>query len=147
MPTIHHSRLSVEGFMTPFLAALWLKGKREIWIRTDSARIERRRMHALYDFLHRKVEESVGKPTEWQLFIVYLRNTCIPGATGSFEGFIHQIALRQITITSLELPYCEYYGIELCGASARSILERETTPEVKQLVEEAATAYMSASEQ
>ena len=147
MPIISHDRPSVEGFMTPFLAALWLQGKREIWIRTGRARIERRRMQALYDYLERKVEEYAQKPVEWHLFIVSLRNACAPGAAGSFEGFIHQVALRQITITSLDYPDCEYYEIELCDASARSILTRETAPTMRELVDGAATAYMSVSEQ
>ena len=146
MPAISATRPSVERFMTSFLAALYLAGKREIWIRTDRARIERRRMHALSEYLESKVEESDKDDIEWRRFIVNLRNTCLPSPIGSFEGFIHQLRLKMITIISLDWPDCEYYEIELCKTSARSILERETDPAMRQLVEGAIAAYMSVLE-
>lgn len=137
---------SIDGFIDLFLAALVVRGKREVWVRTDAAYTERRRMYAMYDYLDGAVDEYKETPTDevekdYLYFLVRLRNHVAPGLIGSFDELYGSILRKMSTIVSVDLVYCWYYKIDLQKVTAHCWLER--APErIRKLAEGAADEYM-----
>jgi len=136
-------RPSIDGFISLFLAALVLRGKTTIYVRRERWYEECRRMHALYDFMC-KTFDALPEDTDKDRihFLVRLRNHLGPGNTSSFEELLHSIRGKMLTIINLNFPHCEWYSIELGSAGAKSRLE-QADPEMRELAEDAADAYMA----
>lgn len=144
MSTTTLENVTVEEFLDVFLAALVLRGKRYIWVRTDAAHEERRRMLALYKFVckfYELSEETASKDRQYAL--LKLRNHLAPSPTiGSFDNLHGSILRKMPTIISIDLLYCHTYDIELQAVIAKCWLER-SDPELRKFVEDAADAYMA----
>lgn len=134
---------SIDRFIDLFLAALVLRGKRAIWVRSDAAQEERRRMHALYDYLNKAVDAEKDTPTnrDYLYFLVRLRNHVAPSNIGSFDDLQHSILSKMSTIVSVDLAYCYYYQIDLQEVTARGWLLHADV-RIRTLVEGAADEYM-----
>lgn len=138
---------SIDRFIDLFLAALVLRGKDAIWIRTEpAANQERRRMHALYEYLNRAVDSYKETPKEsiekdYLYFLVRLRNHVAPSVIGSFDDLQHSILGKMSTIISVDLATCWYYRIDLQKVTAKGWLER-APDRIRTLAEEAADEYM-----
>lgn len=137
---------SIDRFIDYFLAALVLRGKREIWVRTDAAFAERRRMDAMHDYLDRAVNEYKETPTDriekdYLYFLVRLRNHVAPSPIGSYDRLEGSILHKMATIVSVDLAWCHYYQIDLQAVTATCWLDQ--APErMRKLAEAAADAYM-----
>ncbi|MBP9757188.1 MAG: hypothetical protein KBD06_01150 [Candidatus Pacebacteria bacterium] len=134
---------SIDRFIDLFLAALVLRGKRAVWVRGNEAQEERRRMHALCDYLDGVVGAEKDTPTnrDYLYFLVRLRNHVAPSNIGSFDNLQHSILSKMSTIVSVDLAYCYFYQIDLQAVTARDWLAR-ADERIRKLVEEAADAYM-----
>lgn len=134
---------TIDGFIDLFLAALVVRGKRAIWVRTHAAHEERGRMHRLYKYLNKAVDGEKDTPTnrEYLYFLVRLRNHVAPSAIGSFDDLLHSIFQKITTIVSVDLSTCHYYRVDLQPVTARCWLER-ADDRIRKLAEEAADEYM-----
>lgn len=138
-------QLSIDGFMDLFLAALVMRGKRDIWIRTNASREERVRMHRLHDYVSEVTEAEIEKTIQdkqYRYFIVRLRNHLAPSPIGSFDDLQHSLMQKTTTIVSIDLSHCHYYQIDLQVVTAKCWLE-QGAPRVRELAEAAADKYMA----
>lgn len=142
MPAIAQEKPFIEDFIDLFLAALVLRGKRSIWVRTDRAYEERDRMYRLHKFLGRACEENAGRKQELQLFLLRLRGHVAPGNIDSFDDLLSTLR-RMPSVVDIGLPFCNSYNIVLPLVTAQSYLER-ADPWLRKLAEDAADAYMAA---
>ncbi|MDB5237840.1 MAG: hypothetical protein JWM46_110 [Candidatus Kaiserbacteria bacterium] len=118
-------RHTVEEFITLFICGLVLNGKTAIWIRTDNAVFERRRMHALNRYLSNVCTRNTNtEDRDYLHFLLRLRNELSPGTMGNFGGFYGQFSGMQTTIVSSTAPFYETYDLDVGPASARSRIEQ-----------------------
>lgn len=135
-------RPSIDRFVDLFLAALVVHGKRAIWVRTEQAIEERRRMHALHEYLNKEVEAAKDSTDrDWLHFILRLRNHVAPSLIGSFDDLLHSIFQKITTIVSVDLTLCHYYRVDLSLSTAKWWLEH-SEPRMRALAEGAADVYM-----
>jgi len=134
-------RYSTDDFFKLFLAALVLRNRSFIWMRTAQAIRERGRMNALYMWLEYQVEKQKGSGSEaYRRFLDRLRNAMKPSETGSFNRFRHVLSAMRMSATSIGGPGFEYYKIEISCVTARSYLET-AAPAMRKLAEDAAKVY------
>jgi len=134
---------TIDEWTTFFLCELVLRGKTAIHIRRGGAVEERRRMHAMYQFLNEYCERTdVQADRDWFHFALRLRNTCSPGLIGGFDGFLGYVRGMALTIVDLNLPYCEYYSITVGEVTAQSILDRGDG-RMRSMAKESVDAYMA----
>lgn len=137
---MNETRPTIDAFFELFLFACKVRGKDHIWIRTDQAREERRRMHQLLDFLCERCKEQQDSE-EWRRFLIRARNTMTPGPTGSF-GYFENILMNKTTwLLSINAPWYEAYTIVVSECTAQQYLE-QADQKIRTLAEQAADVYM-----
>jgi hypothetical protein len=142
VPVAKSKEFSIDTFIDLFIMALVLRGKQEIYIRSDRAIDERRRMRALHAHLSALTAADTQENISWSYFIVRLRNKLSPGNNDSFDEFYHEFRCRQSWLTSIDLPECIYFRLDIQAITSKSYLE-QADPEFRAFVVTCANVYMA----